>query len=148
MFFLFKHPLLSTAGALVAAQFSPFYPSTWRRPLALLEGVIPSGLLPSSSMTPLQTAAYSMVVDLESNGYKLSSQNIYEAFQTAAGLTADGMPGSNTMAALQSAVTSLPSPENSWPPIDGYTAVSIEIYPWTKASYDGVDSPPSNEWNR
>jgi hypothetical protein len=100
-----------------------------------------------SPTTPLQTAAYNMAVALQSNGYRQSDQSIYEAFQTAAGLSpVDGFPGTGTMAALGAALQSFGSP---YPFVDGYTAQTIVVYPWSAAGgYNGTTAPPAAEWNR
>ena len=39
-----KHPLVSAAVALVAAQVSPVYPASWKRPLDLLPSSMTSAL--------------------------------------------------------------------------------------------------------
>ena len=97
--------------------------------------------------TPLQQAAYAMTVALQSNGYRQSDQQIYKDFQTAAGLTADGFPGTNTMNALQAALN-FPN-SGGYPFADGYTGNTIVVYPWAPTgAYDGQNAPPSVEWQR
>ncbi len=101
--------------------------------------------------TPVQLAAFNMAAALQSSGYRMADQAIYKAFQTAAGLTADGFPGTNTMNALATALQSFGS---QWPFNDGSTAAQIVVYPWNTtcssgsgaACYNGSDAPPLSEW--
>jgi murein L,D-transpeptidase YcbB/YkuD len=106
----------------------------------------PPGTTPGTPTTPVQVAANNMAVALQSNGYRLSDQAIYKAFQAAQGLTQDGFPGTNTMNALQSVMQSYGA---TWPFTDGYTTNTIVVYPWSASgTYDGVNAPTSAEWNR
>jgi hypothetical protein len=73
---------------------------------------------------------------LLAHGYKQADMGLYKSFQSAAGLTADGFPGSNTMQALfdtLAAAGQLPAP--------------VKIYPWlSTGQYDGVNAPTLGEW--
>jgi hypothetical protein len=107
----------------------------------------PSGPTPT---TPVQIAAQNMAVALQSNGYRMADQSVYQAFQTAAGLNADGFPGTGTMTALGNALKSYGA---TYPFNDGYTGQPIVVYPWLAAGkggdsgqYDGVNAPPQAEW--
>jgi hypothetical protein len=111
----------------------------------------PSGPQPT---TPVQQAAADMAADLKANGYKLSSQGLYQAFQSAAGLSpVDGFPGTNTMHALATALTSYGA---AYPFNDGYTGQPIIEYAWLStcaagsgdACYNGQDAPQLAEWQR
>jgi hypothetical protein len=84
-----------------------------------------------------QSAATAMNNALLAHGYVSSDQGLYEAFQSAAGLTADGFPGTNTMNALQAALSSM-----------GVAMANVPIYPWLAApGYDGVNAPPQSQWD-
>ncbi len=90
-----------------------------------------------SSMTPLQKAAAAMNLLLNQHGYKQADQPIYKAFQQAAGLGADGFPGSGTMGKLISVLNSM-----------GVQVAPVKVYPWHSAGgYDGVNAPTQAEWD-
>lgn len=94
--------------------------------------------------TPLQVAAYNMNVALESNGYRALDAAIYKAFQSAAGLTADGYPGANTMNALAAAVQSY---GDMSPIIDGSTGSPIVVYQWVSGGgWGNGNAPPTSVW--
>jgi hypothetical protein len=80
--------------------------------------------------------AAAMVNALSTNGYRMADMPIYQAFQTDAGLTADGFPGTSTMNALQQVVGAAGMP-------------NVTIYPWKNppGTYDGVNAPPLSQWN-
>jgi hypothetical protein len=91
--------------------------------------------VPGSSTVPAATnAAVVMNTALASHGYKKSDQNLYKAFQTSVNLKADGLPGPNTMNALQTALGAL-----------GVTMAPVHVYPFS--AFDGVGGPSSAEWN-
>src|SRR5262249_38489492 len=61
---------------------------------------------------------------------------IYVAFQEDAELTPDGFPGRNTMAALQTVLTTM-----------GVSMPNVPIYTWSASGgYDGVNAPTSTQW--
>jgi hypothetical protein len=102
----------------------------------------------------LQQAASKMADALIQNGYRRSDQGIYKAFQSAAGDTVDGFPGTHTMTALDSALRQMGAGVSQI--VDGFTRQQILTYPWesTCASgsgdqcYDGTNAPTFAEWNR
>jgi len=86
---------------------------------------------------------------LIANGYRLSDQHIYQAFQAAAGFATnlqDGFPGTATMSALDDALKQMGASVSQI--IDGYTGQQIVVYPWAQGAYDGSNAPTSAEWNR
>src|SRR5208337_3057657 len=91
--------------------------------------------VPGSVTVPAATnAATIMNTALASHGYKKSDMNLYKAFQSSVGLKADGLPGPNTMSALQTALGALT-----------VTMAPVHIYPFS--AIDGVSGPTSAEWN-
>jgi peptidoglycan hydrolase-like protein with peptidoglycan-binding domain len=102
----------------------------------------------------VQQAAAQMALAIQQNGYRLSDQATYQAFQTAAGLTADGFPGTNTMNALSAQLQALGMSLGQL--INGYTGQPVVVYQWlTTCStgtgdqcYNGTDAPTFAEWNR
>jgi peptidoglycan hydrolase-like protein with peptidoglycan-binding domain len=101
----------------------------------------PSGPQPT---TPIQVAAQAMAQALQTNGYRMTDQPIYKAFQSAAGLTQDGFPGTNTMTALGN---SLKSYGAAYPFTDGATGQTIVVYSWpASGSYGDGNHPPTSEW--
>jgi len=91
--------------------------------------------VPGSVTVPAATnAAVVMNTALASHGYKKSDTNLYKAFQTSVNLKADGLPGPNTMNALQTALAAL-----------GVTMAPVHIYPFS--NIDGISGPSSAEWN-
>jgi peptidoglycan hydrolase-like protein with peptidoglycan-binding domain len=103
----------------------------------------PPGVLPPSGggpTTPLQTAAVAMNDDMNANGYLQTSMPVYKAFQTAAGLTADGYPGTNTYNALLAALASINppvTPSSNWNPAYTFAAAT---------GWDGVHAPTESVW--
>jgi murein L,D-transpeptidase YcbB/YkuD len=112
--------------------------------------------LPTSKppSTPMQQAAAAMATAIAQNGYRKSDQGLYQAFQSAAGLTSDGFPGRNTMNALGVALQQLGMTLGQLK--DGYTGQTAVVYAWlTTCStgtgdqcYNGTDAPTFAEWNR
>ena len=95
-----------------------------------------------AATTALQVAAQAMNDALVAHGYCQADQGLYSAFQSAAGFTADGFPGQNTMVALRQTLTSA-----------GLSMANVTVYPWTgdangggQAAYDGINAPTWSEW--
>lgn len=89
-----------------------------------------------ANASPLLAAAIAMNQALSAHGYKQADQGLYRAFQSAAGLTADGFPGTGTMSALQDALAQ-----------SGITIAAVKVYPWhSSGAYDGVNAPTLAEW--
>jgi hypothetical protein len=106
----------------------------------------PTPPTPGTPQTARQTAAFNVSAAIGGNGYRQSDQAIYSAYQAAAGLTADGFPGTNTMNALASDLQSF---GQAWPFVDGFTGDNVVVYPWlSTGNYDGTNAPPAAEWNR
>jgi len=96
----------------------------------------PSASPPTVTLTPVQHAAQAMNAALAGHGYKLTDQGLYKAFQSAAGLTADGFPGEGTMAVLKSSLGTM-----------GTSLAPVKVYPWKSGgAYDGVNAPTLAEW--
>ena len=94
---------------------------------------------PPAGLSPVQNAAFTMNAALGTRGYKKSDMGLYRAFQSAAGLGADGYPGTGTMNALASALTSIPG---------GIGLAPVKVYPWSsKGGYDGINAPTNAEWS-
>jgi hypothetical protein len=95
---------------------------------------------PPGDSSPLQRAAIAMADALTAHGYKQADQPLYRAFQAAAGLGADGFPGTGTMGKLAAALQAVGRPP---PP--------VKVYPWHSApgttGYDGVNAPTWLEWS-
>jgi hypothetical protein len=90
----------------------------------------------AAASTPLQQAAVAMNAALTAHGYKRADQPLYRAFQSAAGLAADGFPGARTMGQLQTVLSGL-----------GITLAPVKIYPWSASGgFDGVNAPTLAEW--
>jgi hypothetical protein len=112
--------------------------------------------LPTSTppSTPTQQAAVQMATAIAQNGYRRSDQGIYQAFQSSAGLTADGFPGTNTMNALGSTLQQLGMTLGQL--TSGYTGRPVAVYAWLSTCstgtgdqcYNGTDAPTLAEWNR
>lgn len=89
--------------------------------------------------TALQAAAIAMNSAIHEHGYNIVDQPLYKAFQTAAGLTADGFPGTNTMTQLKTVLATA-----------GIVITSIQVYPWLSkpgtTGYDGVNAPTYASW--
>jgi hypothetical protein len=104
--------------------------------------------------TPLQLAAVAMAIAIAQNGYRQSDQGIYQALQSAAGLSADGFPGTHTMAALGNALQQLGMTLGQL--TDGFTGQPVAVYQWLTTCgagtgdqcYNGSDAPTLAEWNR
>jgi murein L,D-transpeptidase YcbB/YkuD len=91
-------------------------------------------------LTSTQKTALQMNVALASHGYKQADMPLYQAFQSAVSLPADGYPGPTTMARLKGALSTVP----------GIAMAPVRIYPWaTKpgtSGYDGINAPTWLEW--
>jgi len=97
----------------------------------------PSLSAPPAALTPVQATAQAMNNALASHGYKLADQMLYKAFEQAAGLTADGFPGTATMTALK----------NTLQPM-GTSIAPVKVYPWkSTGAYDGKNAPTAAEWH-
>lgn len=99
----------------------------------------PSPSLPSAppGASRVQVAAVAMNNALLTAGYRKRDQSTYKAFQSAAGLGADGFPGPGTMGKLTAALNTM-----------GMPLAPVTIYPWrSSGAYDGVNAPPSAQWN-
>ncbi len=115
----------------------------------------PQPLPTSTPNGPQQVAASKMADALIRNGYRTSDQAIYQAFQSAAGLSpTDGFPGTHTMTALDTTLRQMGAAVSMI--VDGYTGQQIVVYQWlTTCStgtgdqcYNGTDAPTFAEWNR
>jgi|SRR5579872_173145 len=102
--------------------------------------------VPTVVQTPVQAAAIAMANALNAHGYRQADQGLYRAFQTAAKTTADGFPGTGTMALLKSVLSTMA------PPVP---MPNVPIYPWRAktpsgatgaAAYDGVNAPTYAQW--
>jgi hypothetical protein len=90
----------------------------------------------AASAPSLQASAIAMNNALLAHGYKQADQGLYRAFETAAGLTPDGFPGTNTMGKLQQVLSAA-----------GVQMAPVKIYPWlASGTYDGVNAPTMAEW--
>jgi len=91
--------------------------------------------------TSRQAAANAMNNELARvGGFRLYDQPVYKAYQSAAGLTTDGFPGTHTMNSLATDVAAM-----------GGTLASVPIFAWksrtgTMQDYDGVNAPTAAEW--
>jgi hypothetical protein len=86
--------------------------------------------------TSEETAAQAMLDALVAHGYKQSDMGLYKAFQTAAGLTADGYPGTATIEELKNVIFGM-----------GLAFPDLTEYPWlASGSYDGVNAPMWSTW--
>lgn len=83
-----------------------------------------------------EDAATAMLAALVAHGYKQSDMGLYKAFQAAAGLTADGYPGTNTIEELKNVIFGM-----------GESFPDITEYPWlSSGGYDGVNAPLWSDW--
>src|SRR5208282_1670141 len=90
----------------------------------------------TAAMAPdvVKAAAINMNTALGTNGYKVADQPLYTAFQKAAGLKSDGLPGKVTMSKLKEVLDT-----------NGVAMASVKIYSW-EGGYDGVSAPNMQEW--
>jgi|HubBroStandDraft_5_1064220.scaffolds.fasta_scaffold62605_2 hypothetical protein len=95
--------------------------------------------------SPVQSAAIAMATALTSRAsdgttggpYRKRDVPVYKAFQAAAGLAADGYPGTGTMTMLDAILSQA-----------GVPAPSVPIYPWKSAGgWNHPNAPTSAEWN-
>jgi hypothetical protein len=102
----------------------------------------PAQVVPTSYGTPggasaVQSAAVAMNNALSAHGYKAYDQPLYRAFQSAAGLGADGYPGTSTMGRLQGVLSTM-----------SMAIAPVPIFPWKRAgAYDGKNAPLASDWN-
>ena len=89
---------------------------------------------PPVDMSSQVKAALAMNAALTSHGYKKADMPLYMAFQRAAGLGVDGMPGTGTMTKLAQVLTTAGSP-----------LASVRLYKFT-GGFNGVDAPTAQEW--
>ena len=146
-------------GAVIQPSSVPSNVPTTTDPASLLAGLgaavlnapsttaVPAGApaVPvGAPLTPVQQAASLMNAALTARGYKICDQAIYQAFQRAAGLTADGFPGTHTMTALGTVLIGIGQ---------GLPA-GLPIFPWSShcaagtgdACYDGSNAPTLDDW--
>lgn len=101
--------------------------------------IVPAHMPPPGDSSPVQTAALRMADALTAHGYKQADQGLYRAFQAAAGLSADGFPGTGTMGKLTAVLATVGRPP---PP--------VPVYPWHSmpgtSGYDGHNAPTWLEW--
>lgn len=91
---------------------------------------------PAPALPAVQAAAVAMNDALGAHGYKQADQGLYRAFQKAAGLGADGFPGTHTMNALAQTLHDM-----------GLIIAPVTVYPWSSSrGYDGVNAPTMAEW--
>jgi peptidoglycan hydrolase-like protein with peptidoglycan-binding domain len=103
----------------------------------------PPGVLPPSGggpTTALQQAAVAVNDDMNSEGYSVNGVPLYKAFQTAAGLTADGYPGTNTYNALISALASIN------PPVAPSSNLNPAYTFSAAGGYNGTTAPTEQQW--
>lgn len=116
----------------------------WGAPAAPVKKMPPPGVVNTTGDGhPILVGdpALDMNAMLKWTGYRLVDQPVYKAFQSSAGLTADGYPGSHTMAALKTVLQAKGVQQQ-----DVYPG---PVYPWLKApGYDGVNAPTVATWTR
>jgi hypothetical protein len=99
---------------------------------------------PTQQLTGVQQAALDMANALTAHGYKQADQGIYKAFQSAAGMTADGFPGRGTMQTNPKSLFNVLASAGLPPP-------NVPIYPWHSmpgtSGYDGVNAPTWAQWS-
>lgn len=108
----------------------------------------PSGGGPT---TAVQQAAVAMNNAITNDGYVYADTDTYKAFQIAAGLTADGWPGTNTYNALIAALASISPPVAPSPNLNpNYTFAAATGFDGThaptSAAYFGSGPAPSGGW--
>jgi hypothetical protein len=88
--------------------------------------------------TELKRTAHTMNAAIAQNGYSAADVPIYQAFQTAAGLKADGWPGQGTYNALVAALKTIPeTPSSNLNP--NYTFMN-------PPGWNGVSAPTTTQW--
>lgn len=106
-----------------------------------LGGLIQVAPQQTAPTTPRQVAAVAMVNELNRvGGFREYDQPIYKAYQSAAGLTVDGFPGTHTMNSLFTDAAAL-----------GIDPPPVPVFAWkartgTLQDYDGVNAPLASEW--
>jgi hypothetical protein len=84
-----------------------------------------------------QVTAVAMNTALASHGYKKADMPLYMAFQRAAGLAVDGLPGRNTMNKLGQVLIGA-----------NVSMAQVPLYDWhSTGAYDGVNAPTAQDWN-
>ena len=94
---------------------------------------------PTTSYTALQQAALNANKAQEAAGYYVGNVPYYQALQSAAGLTADGYPGTNTYNALVAALASIVppvAPSSNWIPAYSFASAT---------GWDGIHAPTSTQ---
>jgi hypothetical protein len=99
---------------------------------------------PTQNLTGVQQAAVAMANALNTNGYRQADQGLYKAFQSAAGMTADGFPGRGTMQTNAQSLTNVLAQIGQPPP-------NVPVYTWHSmpgtTGYDGVNAPTWAQWS-
>jgi len=116
----------------------------------------PPGVLPPAGgpSTPIQTAAVAMNDAITNDGYVASDSypgGPYQNFQSAAGLTVDGYPGTKTYNALIAALASINPPVAPSPNLNpNYTFAAATGFDGSHAPYPEVwwatSTAPSGGW--
>lgn len=98
----------------------------------------------ASASTPSTSTNPAIVMNnaIAANGFRMVDQPIYEAFQATAGLTQDGFPGPETIAALKTALQALGQTLTP----NALNPATNQAYPWLPGNYDGTNAPPQSQW--
>jgi hypothetical protein len=92
--------------------------------------------VPPVGASPLQRTAIAMNNALATHGYRQADMGLYQSFQHAVGVDANGYPGPITMDRLKAILTAM-----------GLPLAQVPVYPWhSQGSYDGVNAPPQGSW--
>jgi peptidoglycan hydrolase-like protein with peptidoglycan-binding domain len=91
-------------------------------------------------LTNVQQTAVDMNNAITNDGYVQADMDTYKAFQTAAGLTADGYPGTNTYNALISALASIN------PPVAPSSNLNAAYTFSAAGGYNGTTAPTEQQW--
>lgn len=136
--FVMKKKLVIPPAA--ASLHSPPPPAQVTTLLGTKDNVRPMSPQPPSAPVDSsiqQMAAVAMNAALGAHGYKKADMPLYMAFQRAAGLTVDGLPGTNTMNKLATVLVGA-----------GVNMANVKDYPWhSTGAYDGVNAPTAQDWN-
>jgi hypothetical protein len=123
-------------GAPPASVVVPAAPPPPPTPILPAPAPLPA---PAGVLSPVQQTAMAMNMALDAHGYSQQDQALYRNFQAAAGLKADGFPGTGTMTTLQRVLSGM-----------GASLAPVKIYPWRSmpgtSGYDGVNAPTWVEW--
>ena len=161
--FMFGGPIGALAGAALGAGtgvgivdlvmkkklvIPPAAPSIHSPPTPMPVPSILGGTTPVKPMAPQpaspptvapiqQMAAVAMNAALAAHGYKKADMSLYMAFQRAAGLIVDGLPGESTMRKLGEVLVGA-----------NVNMADVHVYPWhSTGAYDGSNAPTAQEWN-